>query len=169
MILPALRRSFALVASLVLLATLSGCSFVAGNPAGPMGPGTGYRGMMGSTDVAPGPGTPGFVAGTVATPRVVRVIAGPGYRFSPSDVRIVVGETIIFEVTAVGPLTHEFKVGPLDAVIADSADVPEIPGIGMMQTGSLTYTFTGPGPFGFACHEPGHFEAGMVGAITVVG
>jgi hypothetical protein len=38
----------------------------------------------------------------------------------------------------------------------------------MMQTKTLTYTFSGPGPFGFACHVAGHFEAGMQGTITVV-
>jgi uncharacterized cupredoxin-like copper-binding protein len=38
----------------------------------------------------------------------------------------------------------------------------------MMQTGTLTYTFSGPGPFAFACHAPGHYEAGMTGTITVV-
>lgn len=38
----------------------------------------------------------------------------------------------------------------------------------MMQTKSLTYTFAGPGPFAFACHAPGHFEAGMAGTIAVI-
>jgi len=37
----------------------------------------------------------------------------------------------------------------------------------MMQTKSVTYTFTGSGPFAFACHEPGHFEAGMKGTIAI--
>lgn len=45
---------------------------------------------------------------------------------------------------------------------------PEIADIGMMQTKTLTYTFSGPGPFGFACHVAGHFEAGMQGTITVL-
>ena len=36
----------------------------------------------------PGPGEAGFVAGTVAAPRVVRVIAGPGYTFSPSTISV---------------------------------------------------------------------------------
>jgi len=38
----------------------------------------------------------------------------------------------------------------------------------MMQTKSLTYTLSGPGPYAFACHAVGHYEAGMRGAITVV-
>ena len=50
---------------------------------------------------------------------------------------------------------------------ADKAGTPEIADLGMMQTRSLTYTFTGTGPFAFACHVPGHFEAGMSGTIVV--
>jgi plastocyanin len=45
---------------------------------------------------------------------------------------------------------------------------PEVADIGMMQTKSVTYTFTGSGPFAFACHAPGHFEAGMRGTIAIV-
>ncbi len=39
----------------------------------------------------------------------------------------------------------------------------------MMQTKSLTYTFSGSGPFAFACQAPRHYEAGMSGTIVVVG
>ncbi|MHB8960477.1 MAG: plastocyanin/azurin family copper-binding protein [Candidatus Limnocylindrales bacterium] len=128
-------------------------------------------GMMGgsSSQTTPGPGEAGFVAGTAASPRVVRVIAGPGYTFSPSTIAVAKGETVTFEVTSMGGLTHEFMVGPADAVAADQAGTPEAAGIGMMQTASVTYTFDGSGPYAFACHAPGHYEAGMRGTITVVG
>jgi uncharacterized cupredoxin-like copper-binding protein len=39
----------------------------------------------------------------------------------------------------------------------------------MMQTKSVTVTFDGPGPYAFACHQAGHYEAGMRGTITIVG
>jgi plastocyanin len=133
--------------------------------------GVGRPGMMGGawSDRAsePGPGEPGFVAGTSAAPRVVRIIANPQLRFLPDVVTIQAGETITFEVTTMGPTVHEFMVGPAADVAADTAGTPEIADIGMMQTGSLTYTFTGPGPFAFACHATGHYEAGMTGTITV--
>jgi plastocyanin len=150
------------------LALLVGCSLLPG--VGASGPGMmGGRGMMGDrTSGAPGPGQTGFVAGTTATPRVVHIVAGPGEAFWPASVDVAPGETVMFEVTAVGPLTHEFKVGPAAVVRADG-DAPEIADIGMMQTKSLTYTFDGPGPYAYACHEPGHYEAGMRGTITIVG
>jgi plastocyanin len=148
-------------------------------PAGMMGDTTagmmsGARGgMMGAGwnagPSAPGPGESGFVAGTVAAPRVVRVLAGPGYTFSPSTITVARGETVTFEVTSMGGLVHEFMVGPADAVAADTAGTPEATDIGMMQTKSVTYTFDGSGPYAFACHATGHYEAGMRGTITVVG
>jgi uncharacterized cupredoxin-like copper-binding protein len=157
--------SVLLVALLAASALVVGCTTASsGAPFGQAGPG-----MMGGNGSAnAGPGSPGFVAGTTEAPRVVRIVAGPGYTFMPSRVRVAAGETITFAVTTMGPMVHEFKVGPLDVVRADG-DAPEITEIGMMQTKTLTYTFAGTGPFGYACHQPGHFEGGMWGTIAVVG
>ncbi len=121
------------------------------------------------TDSGPQPGDQGFIAGTADAPRVINVVAGPGYTFTPSDITIQRGETVTFEVTTMGPLVHEFMVGPADAVAADQEGTPEIADIGMMETKALTYTFDGSGPYAFACHAPGHYEAGMRGTITLVG
>ncbi len=133
-----------------------------------LGPGA----MMGfgaaSVASAPDPGSVGFVAGTTSAPRVVRIIASNARRFSPDVVTVRQGETIRFEVTTVGMATHEFMVGPAADVAADTEGTPEVADIGMMQTKSVTYTFDGSGPFAFACHAPGHYEAGMRGAIVVV-
>jgi uncharacterized cupredoxin-like copper-binding protein len=138
--------------------------------AGMMGGGGGMMGGTWSANQAngPQPGEAGFVAGTVAVPRMIRVIAGPGYTFSPSAITVVRGETIAFQVTTMGPATHEFMVGPAGAVAADQEGTPEVADIGMMQTRSLTFTFEGDGPYAYACHAPGHYEAGMRGAVTVV-
>lgn len=129
-------------------------------------------GMMGRGSVGANgalPGEAGFVAGTVAAPRVVRIVAGPGYSFTPSSVTVARGETVTFVVTAMGPAVHEFMVGPADAVAADTPGTPEIADIAMMQAKSLTYTFDGSGRYAFACHAEGHYEAGMHGTISLVG
>ena len=142
-----------------------------GNASGMMGGFGNASGMMGGSwsgaASAPGPGQAGFVAGTQANPRVVQIVATPQLRFVPDVVTIQAGETITFEVTTMGPVGHEFMVGPASDVAADKPGTPEIGDLGMMQTGSLTYTFVGPGPFSFACHAPGHLEAGMSGMIVV--
>jgi uncharacterized cupredoxin-like copper-binding protein len=140
---------------------------------GMMGGRGGQPGMMGvygyTGTTAVGPGDAGFVAGTVAAPRVIRVLAGPGYTFSPSTIEVARGETVTFEITSMGGLVHEFMVGPGDAVAADTEGTPEVADIGMMQSKSVTTTFDGSGPYAFACHAAGHYEGGMRGTITVVG
>ncbi len=136
---------------------------------GMMGGNGGMMGGNGGSVAEAQPGTPGFVAGTRSSPRAIRIVAGPGYAFNPSAVTVQRGETITFVVTAVGPNSHEFMVGPADAVAADQAGTPEVAGIGMMQTRTLIYTFEGSGPYAYACHAAGHYESGMRGAITVVG
>jgi len=65
-----------------------------------------------------------------------------------------------------GMRSHEFMVGPAADVAADKAGTPEVADIAMMQTKSLTYTFKVTGTFAFACHAPGHYEAGMRGMIV---
>jgi uncharacterized cupredoxin-like copper-binding protein len=166
------------VATAALTATLvagnGSFGMMGGRPGSMMGGGSyggnGSAGMMGGlgTGSAAQPGVSGFVAGTVASPRVIRVYAGPGYAFSPSSISVARGETVTFVVTTMGPTAHEFMVGPADAVAADAPGTPEVADIGMMQAKSLTYTFDGPGPYAFACHAAGHYEAGMRGTIVVV-
>jgi plastocyanin len=135
--------------------------------ANPIGPGSMIgRGPLSGT--LPGPGSPGFVPGTAASPRVVQIVATPRLRFVPDAVIVKQGETVTFEVTSMSPIIHEFMVGPAADVAADKPGTPEIADIGMMETRSLTYTFDGPGPYAFACHATGHYEAGMLGTIAVV-
>lgn len=166
------------VATAALTATLvagnGSFGMMGGRPGSMMGAGSyagnGSAGMMGGlgTGSAAQPGVSGFAAGTVASPRVIRVYAGPGYAFSPSSISVARGETVTFVVTTTGPSAHEFMVGPADAVASDAPGTPEVADIGMMQAKSLTYTFDGPGLYAFACHATGHYEAGMRGTIVVV-
>jgi uncharacterized cupredoxin-like copper-binding protein len=141
-------------------------SMMGGGPYGAASSSGMMRGL--GTGSAAQPGSGGFVAGSVASPRVIRVYAGPGHAFSPSSISVARGETVTFVVTTMGPTAHEFMVGPADAVASDTPGTPEVADIEMMQAKSLTYTFDGPGPYGFACHAAGHYEAGMRGTIVVV-
>lgn len=116
----------------------------------------------------PDPGEPGFVAGTKATPRVIKIGVSDLLLFSPTVVSVRQGETITFRITNTGQAEHEFKVGPMKDVFDDVPSTPEVAGITPGSTKSLTYTFTGTGPYAFACHAPGHFENGMFGFVNVV-
>lgn len=162
-----------LAAGILLIAAAAALGSGPDSPSSQAAPwGVGPGGMMGSGAANVGsarePGSPGFVAGTTAAPRVVRIIASNALRFFPDVVTVRQGETITFEVTTMGMAVHEFMAGPAADVAADKEGTPEVADIGMMATKSLTYTFSGSGPFAFACHAPGHYEAGMRGTVVVV-
>ena len=54
---------------------------------------------------------------------------------------------------------------PLDQ--ADGQIVIEADKIEPLHVDYMTYTFGGVGPYAFACHEPGHYEAGTKGIIDL--
>jgi uncharacterized cupredoxin-like copper-binding protein len=164
------------------LLALSGCgsqtpSFTAASPSLPSAsaPGASPSTAASATAapfVTPSPSPSpslGFVPGTKDNPRPVAMTADDQLTFFPNVVTAAQGETVKFSIKNVGKAEHEFMLGPAPAAFADKEGTPEVAGIGAGQTKSLTFTFTGSGPYAFACHEPGHFEAGMLGYVIVVG
>ena len=130
-------------------------------------PGHFQAGMMGYFVVV-GPDVP--VAGTKDNPRLVEVSMDDTLKFMPMEIPATAGETVRFLLTNAGTAIHEFAVGPKDKVDADEVDgvtVVEADEIAAHVLKVLDYTFDGPGPYGYACHEPGHFEAGMKGDIVL--
>ena len=110
-----------------------------------------------------------FTPGTASSPRIVKLTTDDNLNFIPGLVRAAVGETVKFEVHNIGKTVHEFMIGPLADAFADKEGTPEVADIGPGQTGKLTFTFKGKGPYAFACHAPGHFEHGMLGYIQLIG
>ena len=121
-----------------------------------------------ATPRPPDPGDPGFIAGTTAKPRVIRIEVTDLLLFDPTAVTVLQGETIAFRITNTGKAEHEFKIGPMKDVFDDAESAPEVAGITPGSTKSLTYTFTATGPYAFACHAPGHFENGMFGFVNLI-
>ena len=93
-----------------------------------------------------------------------------------------VGVPYHFVVTNTGAIPHEFMLMP--PLMADhmgmAMDMEELDEMALAHIGedelqpgatvSFDYTFTEPAPSGtleFACHIPGHYEAGMKLGITV--
>lgn len=96
-----------------------------------------------------------------------------------SETEFTVGETVVFEVTNAGSVRHELFLGD-EAAQADHADeMAEMGGMTHDEPGgvsvepgdteTLEYTFGEAGELLAACHEPGHYEAGMVTNLTVAG
>jgi uncharacterized cupredoxin-like copper-binding protein len=111
----------------------------------------------------------GFTPGTKTNPRVIVITADDSLMFMPMQVTVAKGETVTFQVKNVGKLEHEFMIGAMADAFADKEGTPEIAGITGGTSKSITFAFDGPGPYAFACHAQGHFEAGMKGTITIVG
>jgi uncharacterized cupredoxin-like copper-binding protein len=123
------------------------------------------------SETAPAASSPAldFTPGTKAAPRLIHIDTSDTLLFAPNFLVVAEGETVTFEVANSGKAEHEFMVGPMKAAFGDVGGTPEIAAIKAGKTKKLTFTFEGPGPFAFACHAPGHFEAGMLGYIQVVG
>lgn len=95
-----------------------------------------------------------------------------------SESRFRVGETVRFEVTNDGSIAHEFYLGDADA---QQSHADEMADMGMAHdesngvsvepgtTETLEFTFEGEGEILAGCHEPGHYEAGMVVSMEVSG
>lgn len=98
--------------------------------------------------------------------------------FEPSTIDVSAGEAVTFLVTNTGRAVHEFTVGdaPMQQEHAEAMD--HIPSGMAHDTGNsitlqpgetkeLSWRFGEAATLEYACHQPGHYEAGMRGPITV--
>lgn len=110
--------------------------------------------------------------------RVIKVSMRDTMRFSPAALTVRAGETVRFVVANHGALMHEMVIGRA-AELAEHAELmkrypsmeheePYMAHVAPGKSGEIVWQFTTPGEFRFACLMPGHFEAGMVGRITVL-
>jgi uncharacterized cupredoxin-like copper-binding protein len=98
-------------------------------------------------------------------------------RFSPADIKVKRGETIKFVVKNNGKVKHEMVLGSIDELKKHAALMQKFPemehadpnmvSVDPGKTGELVWQFTKAGIFDFACLQPGHFEAGMLGKVAV--
>lgn len=110
--------------------------------------------------------------------RTVVVTLSDKMSFDPAALSVRQGETIRFELRNAGQLKHEFVLGT-DAELAEHYELmkkfPEMehaddnavtlaPG----GRGEVIWQFTRSGKVSFACLQPGHYDAGMKGAVTVI-
>lgn len=143
---------------------------------GVFGPGhTPGRHLGLQNDPAPAVGTP---ADPAAANREIAVSASDAMTFEPQAIRVSAGETVTFVVMNTGRLVHEFTLGDA-AMQQEHRDAMEHMPAGMahdtsnsitIQPGAterLTWRFGEAGRLEFACHTPGHQEAGMRGDITI--
>ena len=121
-------------------------------------------------------GHPGVAA---KVDRTVKITALDTMRFVPATVRVKPGETVRFVVTDEGHLVHEFILGDRREQAKHEREMQRMGGMVMAdeangitlrpgQTKTLIWTFGKAGEVEYACHQPGHYAAGMVGKIFLV-
>jgi len=109
--------------------------------------------------------------------RTIAVDMADSMRFRPDDITVKRGETVKFIVTNSGKTLHEMVIGT-ESELKKHAEVmkkhPDMehdePYMAHVKPGAkevITWTFTKAGTFMYGCLIPGHFEAGMKGAIRV--
>jgi uncharacterized cupredoxin-like copper-binding protein len=118
------------------------------------------------------------IAGDASTvSRTVDVSMGDNMRFMPEKLNVKQDETIRFRVKNTGSLLHEFVIGTKkeNAKHAElmikfpnmAHDEPYMAHVNPGETVEIIWTFNRAGQFEFACLIAGHFQAGMVGSLTV--
>ena len=109
--------------------------------------------------------------------RVVRLTMNDTMRFTPDHLAVRRGETVRFVVHNGGRVLHELVLGTAEELEAHAALMKKFPDMEHAdanmahvkpgRNGDIVWQFTKAGEFRFACLQPGHFEAGMVGQVTV--
>ncbi|RBP09096.1 putative cupredoxin-like copper-binding protein [Roseiarcus fermentans] len=120
------------------------------------------------------PGDPNKPARTV---EIVMSEAADGMHYTPDRVEAHPGEQIRFAIRNAGSVSHEFFLGTAEADKAHAAMMAAMPEmkhhdanavtVAPGQSATLLWRFTHAGDFEFACLVPGHYEAGMHGAVAV--
>jgi uncharacterized cupredoxin-like copper-binding protein len=141
-------------------------------------------------------------AALAAAPAPTPVIAGPGnpdsprslnvimrdYKFDPTPLYVVRGETVRITVVNGGMLEHELVLGDEDVqaawAVADAASTPPAPFttpppasvgpdvgglrvvLGSGGAATLDYVVPASGTVQLVCHLPGHAERGMIGEVA---
>lgn len=111
--------------------------------------------------------------------RIIRIAMSDRMRFTPDQITIRQGETVKFVVANRGKTMHEMVIGTM-AELKEHAEMmkkfpemeheePYMAHVGAGKGEELVWTFNRVGDFHFACLIPGHFDAGMVGSIKVIG
>ncbi|MBH3460723.1 cupredoxin domain-containing protein [Pseudomonas putida] len=115
--------------------------------------------------------------------------------FEPKSLQVKAGETVRFVVINEGKLAHEFNLGDKAMHVEHQKEMAAMAGMDhdnmagmdhsqmghggnghdqgntvLVQPGQraeLTWTFRKSAPIEFACNVPGHYQAGMVGQLTI--
>ena len=97
--------------------------------------------------------------------------------FMPDKLKFKKGEQVRFQLRNNGAIDHEFVVGTVEENLKHMKDMEKNPdmehdepsklSLAPGKQGEIIWQFTKAGTVNFACLMPGHYEAGMKGAVKV--
>lgn len=109
--------------------------------------------------------------------RTVTMDLTDAMRFVPAVLEVKRGDTVRFVVRNRGKVMHEMVIGTREELEEHAKlmkkfpdmehDEPYMAHVAPGKTGEIVWQFNRAGEFEFGCLAPGHFEAGMVGKVTV--
>ena len=121
----------------------------------------------------------GSDASTPLATRTITVTMSDDMRFTPANWQATSGETVRIQLVNAGKVRHEFIIGTEAELKAHAAEMKtpsaahhhhdsNAVSVDAGAQGELVWTFTDAGVLHIACFEPGHYDAGMRGTISVL-
>jgi uncharacterized cupredoxin-like copper-binding protein len=119
----------------------------------------------------------GIAGDARAVKRTIEVSMTDAMRFTPERIEVRQGEVVRFVLKNRGKLLHEFVLGTRKELDEHAALMLKFPGMEHDEPymahvkpggqGEMVWNFNRAGVFEFACLIAGHYQAGMVGKVTV--
>ena len=119
----------------------------------------------------------GIAGDAKAVKRTVTLSMSDTMRFTPDRIDVKQGDTVKIVLKNTGKVMHELVIGTQKELKEHAALMVKFPTmehsepymahVAPGKTGEIIWTFNKPGNFDFACLIAGHYQAGMVGKITV--
>ena len=159
-----MKFAFSKMQNLVAFAAIaiSGVAFASGNHSG------------GHDDGDSAIGKPGVAA---KANRTIAIDMSDTMRYTPSQIQAKQGETIRFVIKNSGKVKHELSLGTEKELREHLEQMKKFPdmehdepskiSLAPGKEGEIVWQFTKAGAVNFACLMPGHYEAGMKGAVNV--
>ena len=119
----------------------------------------------------------GIAAEAKEAQRTITIRMSDDMRFAPKHLDVKLGQTLRLRAENKGKVMHEIVIGTPKELQEHAEmmrkhpnmehDEPYMAHVDPGKKGTIVWTFNRAGSFEFACLIPGHFEAGMIGRITV--
>lgn len=121
----------------------------------------------------------GIAGDPKAATKIIKLSMDDAMRFMPNTITVKQGETVKFVVANNGKVMHELVIGTMKELKEHAELMKKFPDMEHEEpymahvkpgkTEEIVWHFNKPGKFDFGCLIAGHFEAGMVGKIKVMG